>query len=299
MRTADLVATWIALESTPGLGRKKLAALALALMDAGTTAQDLIGSGPERLRTLGLSAKLADAASNSLRMITDDVSMTAVVVPGMDDYPVERLSGSIPPPVLIRYRGNPQLLSNRALAVAGSRDAPPDVLDFVGHLSRAAAAVGLNVVSGLARGVDRTAHTVSLDVGGTTAAVLASGLDEWAASSDRLEAHRGELLVVSEFEDGASWSPHRAMQRNATIASFSEAVLVAAAGTSGGSLSMGRTCLKAGVRVLVPAEFVAASAGLPILVREGAEPIPCSDFRWLDELGRSVSTPGPRAPRLF
>lgn len=299
MTQADLIAAWRSLDTTPGLGRKKLAALALALTEAGLTARDLIGSEPERLRALGLSPKLADAASASIRSISDHDSSNPVVVPGMGDYPMERLKGRIPPPVVIRYQGNARLLNTPAIAVGGSRDTPPRVLDFVGELARAAATAGLNVVSGLARGVDRTAHTSALEAGGTTTAVLASGLDEWASSADSLGPHGDDLLVVSEFEDGAAWSPHRAMQRNETIASLSDVVVVAAAGSSGGSLSMGRTCLKSGMRLVVPAELVETSPGLPLLVDEGAEPIACADFEWLGGLRNSRATPTPAAPTLF
>lgn len=299
MTQADLIAAWRSLETTPGLGRKKLAALAVALDDAGMTAEDIVGAEPERLRSLGLSPKLANAASDSVRSISSDVSSAQVIVPGLGEYPMERLRGPIPPPVVIRYQGNPRLLNTPAIAVGGSRDASPQVLDFVATLSRLAAEAGLNVVSGLARGVDHAAHTAALEVEGTTTAVLASGLDEWTTSANRLEAGGGDLLVVSEFEGDARWSPHRAMQRNETIASLSDAVVVAAAGTSGGSLSMGRTCLKSGIRLLVPAELVAASPGLSILLEEGAEAIAREDFEWLQSLNPPATTEGPVPPTLF
>jgi len=90
------------------------------------------------------------------------------------DYPPLLAQLDAPPP-LIALRGDVNLLRKPTIAIVGSREASASALLFAERLAADLGAAGFTVVSGLARGLDASAHKGSLATG--TGAVLAGGLD--------------------------------------------------------------------------------------------------------------------------
>ncbi len=126
---------------------------------------------------------------------------------GARDYP-PLLARIADPPPLLWVRGAAPLLSLPAVAVVGSRAASPYGLEVAHEFGAGLAETGVIVVSGLARGVDSSAHRGAL-TRGTTAAVFGSGADviypkEHAALAERI-AERG--VIVSELPPGAAAPP--------------------------------------------------------------------------------------------
>jgi DNA processing protein len=117
------------------------------------------------------------------------------------------------PPRVLYLRGAAQadLLARPAVAIVGARACSPYGSHVARMLGRELAAVGLVVVSGLARGVDGEAHRGALEAEGVTVAVLGCGIDRDypAAHADlaRRICERG--LVVSEYEPGVEPAPWR------------------------------------------------------------------------------------------
>jgi DNA processing protein len=187
-----------------------------------------------------------------------------------------------PPPALhLRGGGGPELLSRRAFAIVGARSCSPYGAQVARMLGRELAAVGLVVVSGLARGVDGEAHRGALESGGTTVGVLGCGIDRDypaanAALSRRMEE---ESLVVSEYEPGVEPAPWRFPARNRIIAGLCEAVVVVEARERSGSLITADFALDEGREVFaVPGEITSAlSVGSNALLRLGATPLTSVD----------------------
>src|SRR5262245_13530321 len=90
------------------------------------------------------------------------------------DYPAALRT--IPDPPLALYIRGTWNDSEPAIAVVGSRKATPYGLNVAQFLSKDLAAAGMVIVSGLARGIDASAHNAALQAGGRTVAVLGSGL---------------------------------------------------------------------------------------------------------------------------
>ena len=196
-----------------------------------------------------------------------------------DDRFPPRLRAIFDPPraLYVRGAGELELLGRRAVAVVGARSCSPYGAQVARMVGRELAAVGLVVVSGLARGVDGEAHRGALDAGGLTVAVLGCGIDrDYPASNAQLSRRIEEKgLVVSEYEPGVEPAPWRFPARNRIIAGLSEAVVVVEARERSGALITADFALEEGREVLVvPGEITSSlSSGTNALLKLGAAPL--------------------------
>ena len=132
--------------------------------------------------------------------------------------PAEQRLGDDAPAVLW-YRGDPTILERDGIGLAGSRDLFPENADFARQAGIQAARQGLTLISGNARGADRTAQQGCLESGGSVIAILA----------DRLTDHAPEesCLYLCEDSFDLPFSPIRALSRNRLIHSMGIATLIA------------------------------------------------------------------------
>ena len=149
-------------------------------------------------------------------------------------------------------------------------------------LGRELAAVGLIVVSGLARGVDGEAHRGALEAGGTTVAVLGCGIDrDYPAAHAELGARiRASGLAVSEYAPRVEPAPWRFPARNRIIAGLSAGTIVVEARERSGALITADLALEEDRQVFaVPGEIISAlSAGTNGLIRR-ADVAVATDWR--------------------
>ena len=192
-------------------------------------------------------------------------------------YP--RLLAQIPdPPGVLWLRGDadPDVLDRPALAIVGARACSGYGRAVARALARDAAAAGVVVVSGLARGIDGEAHRGALETG-TTVAVLGCGVDrDYPVAHARLarEIVASGGLVVSEYEPGVEPAPWRFPARNRIIAGLARATVVVEARERSGALITADFALEDGREVLaVPGEITSGlSRGTNALLRLGATP---------------------------
>ena len=197
-------------------------------------------------------------------------------------YPT--LLAQIPdPPASLWVRGDAdvELLASPAVAIVGARACSGYGRSVARMLASKAAAAGVVVVSGLARGVDGEAHRGALGAGGLTVAVLGCGIDrDYPAAHSELArsivATGG--LIVSEYEPGVEPAPWRFPARNRIIAGLARATVVVEARERSGALITADFALEDGREVLVvPGEITSAlSAGANGLLRQGATPVTCA-----------------------
>lgn len=195
-----------------------------------------------------------------------------------------RLARFPSPPPLILATGDLGILDNRTVAVVGTRNATQVGRDFAVSLGRGLSAAGVSVVSGLALGIDASAHRGALqalrsDVDGETCAappvgVIASGLDV-AYPRRNLELHRqveASGALFSETPLGHRPSEWRFPARNRIIARLSDAVVVVESRHKGGSMNTAEHALRLGVALFaVPGHPLApASTGTNQLIFDGA-----------------------------
>jgi len=201
-----------------------------------------------------------------------------------------------PARLYLRGRADAELLSRPAVAVVGARACSPYGAQVARMLGRELAAVGVVVVSGLARGIDGEAHRGALDAGGHTVAVLGCGIDRDypAAHASLAGAIAERSLLVSEYEPGVEPAPWRFPARNRIIAGLCAATIVVEARERSGALITADFALDEGREVLaVPGEITSAlAAGTNALLRLGATPL-TSTGDVLEALG--LETPEPTA----
>lgn len=189
-------------------------------------------------------------------------------------YPPPLRQLKAPPPVLYA-RGDYQARDQLALAVVGTRRATAYGRRVAETLTRALAAGGLTVISGLALGIDTIAHQSALAAGGRTVAVLGSGLLCVYPPRNRALAERisccGALL--SEFPLFTSPAPWTFPRRNRVISGLSRGVLVVEAPLKSGALITAKTALDQGRDVFaVPGAITHPNAqGCHSLIKNGAK----------------------------
>ena len=161
----------------------------------------------------------------------------------LDDLEFPQLLAEISnPPDCLWTRGDRSLLARPAIAIVGARSASREGVEIAYEIAGDLARAGIVVVSGLARGIDSAAHTGALDAGGTTIAVLGTGIDrvypaENKALHERIAA-RG--LLVTEFRPGSPAELFHFPQRNRIISGLSKGVVVVEARERSGSLITAR-----------------------------------------------------------
>ena len=184
-----------------------------------------------------------------------------------------------------------------AVAVVGSRRATLAGLDIARCLGRDLADAGIQVVSGMARGIDGAAHRGCLEAGGSTVAVLGCGIDVcYPAEHERLRAEIVESgCVISEEPRAMEPFKHNFPKRNRLIAALASAVVVVEGTARSGALSTARWAADMGREILaVPGSIRAGqSEGTNLLIRDGVRPLLS-----IQDLFEAVSElqPGPAAP---
>jgi len=188
-------------------------------------------------------------------------------------------------------------------AVVGSRRPSPYGEAVAEQLASDLAAAGVIVISGLALGIDAAAHRGALGAGGTTVAVMGTGVDivypaAHGALAEQILAGGGAL--VSQFPDGTLPRRHNFPARNLTMAALADAVVVVEAAEGSGALITAAAALELGKDVLaVPGSvFSPLSVGAHGLIRDGAALVQnARDVLAALDVGREVLDDPLRAPR--
>lgn len=208
------------------------------------------------------------------KILAEDIK---VVVISDNDYPFFLSKIYSPPPVLY-YRGNLNINWYNSLSVVGSRKFSYYGEKIAQNLLPNLLKSGLNIISGLAIGIDSLAHQVSLNNNGQTIAVLGAGLDYesiYPRSNRKLfqDIIDNNGLVLSEFPLGTKPLAFNFPQRNRVIAGLSRATLVIEAGECSGSLITAKYALDEGREVLaVPGSIYDDNfKGNNRLIKSGAE----------------------------
>lgn len=190
-------------------------------------------------------------------------------------YP-ESLKEIYNPPIGLYLKGDASLLKAKpAIAIIGSRNASVSAMQYAKKFSQTISSMGLSIISGLAEGVDGSAHWGAIDEPGKTVAVLGTGIDICYPNFNEklyLKVARQGLLV-SEFNLGEKPLAFHFPLRNRIISGLANGVLVVEAGQKSGSMITVNYALDQGKNIyVIPGEINNPRwSGGNMLLKEGAK----------------------------
>ncbi|MGT2935977.1 DNA-processing protein DprA [Streptococcus castoreus] len=177
------------------------------------------------------------------------------------------------PPVLLFFQGNLSLLEKPKLAVVGARKSSDIGVKSVAKILKELQNHFV-IVSGLARGIDTSAHLACLKNGGQTIAVIGTGLDRfYPKENQNLQTFLGKNhLVLTEYGPGEEALSYHFPERNRIIAGLSRGIIVAEAKQRSGSLITCQFGMDEGRDIFaIPGTILDGNAeGCLKLIKEGA-----------------------------
>jgi len=227
---------------------------------------ELAGRGGRRRPVRICPRQVAEAELQAAAKASANIIFT--IEPG---YPALLAHVEVPPPLLY-VRGRIELLNRPAVAIVGSRDASAAGQKMARDLAHGLGAAGYVVVSGLARGVDASAHRAALETG--TIAVLAGGIDNiYPPEHAELHAAIGSSgCLVTEQPTGFEPRAQDFPRRNRIISGLSQGTVVVEAAKRSGTLITARFAGEQGREVFaVPGHPLDPRAeGTNRLLKDGA-----------------------------
>jgi DNA processing protein len=275
---SDQYLGWLALALTPGLGARMAGKLLCefgspdAIFAASLTAlegQHLPAAVAQAIHT---RQPLSDAAKELALVQAAGVRLLTWDEP---QYPV-RLREIYDPPPLLYVRGNVELLARHSISIVGARRPTPYGNQMAERLGRDLAERGLVVMSGLARGIDSSAHKGALSsTRGATIGVLGCGIDVvYPKENKKLFVDMEQRgAIITEFPMGTFPAPQNFPIRNRIIAGMGLGVVVVEGAQYSGSLITARLAMEFGREVYgVPGNATQPSSfGPNQLIKQGAK----------------------------
>lgn len=181
------------------------------------------------------------------------------------------------PPARLYCRGNLSLLNTECFAVVGSRAITAYGKEVVRHIIPSLAR-HFTIVSGMAIGIDGSAHRATLDCAGQTIAVLGSGIDDksiYPSINHRLgqDILKSGGLIISEYKPGTKARDYMFPERNRIVSGLSKGVLIIEADEKSGSLITAKSAGEQNRDVFaVPGSIFSTKSGGPHkLIGQGAK----------------------------
>ncbi len=243
------------------------------LIDNFGTAQKAIEALPTLARRGGRLKNIAvyDAGNAIAEMESLEKIGGRMIFAAEELYPLALAAIDDAPPVL-SVVGNPKLLNLPSVGIVGARNASLNGRKFAEKISRELGEAGQIVVSGLARGIDASAHTGALPFG--TIACVAGGIDVIypPENANLYEQIKFEGCIVAESPLGMEPMAKHFPKRNRIISGLSSGVVIVEATLKSGSLITARMAAEQGRDVYaIPGHpFDPRASGPNKLIQDGA-----------------------------
>lgn len=193
-----------------------------------------------------------------------------------EEYP-EQLKQCYRPPIGLFMRGKKLQAEKKKVAIVGARMCTPYGKSMARQIGKELALHGVEVVSGMARGIDGYAHQGALSGGGVTYAILAGGVDVIYPPEHRdlYDAILQTGGVISEYKPQTIPSKGMFPLRNRIISGMCDAVILVEAREKSGSLITADLALEQGRDIyVVPGRITdPLSRGCNQYIQQGAQVI--------------------------
>lgn len=197
------------------------------------------------------------------------------IVPFCDEMYPQKLNFIQNKPIVLFMKGNTQNINNESVAIVGSRMASLYGKKNAYYFSHELAKRNVNIVSGLAKGIDSYSHIGALKAKGKTIAVIGCGIDKiYPKENEKLyhEILKNDGLIISEYIVGTKPEKINFPRRNRIISGISNAVIVVEASEKSGSLITANYAINQGKEVwAIPGNINQSnSVGTNELIKDGA-----------------------------
>lgn len=190
------------------------------------------------------------------------------------DYP-EKLKEIHSAPYMLYVKGTLPDKNQKTVAIVGARNCSNYGICMAREYAEVLAKEGVQIVSGMARGIDSVSQRCALEAGGKSFGVLGCGVDRCYPSEQKMLYQ--DLIrcggVLSELPLGTEPLKQNFPARNRIISGMADAVLVIEAKEKSGSLITADMALEQGRDVYAlpgPANSV-LSRGCNMLIKQGAD----------------------------
>ncbi len=236
---------WIALERVSGVGPAHMKEIYGIISDAGISLSDIFELTEDEIKNeFNFSVKTLSSIKTAVEMLPSvneeyqkivdaGINVTPFYSAGYPERLHDILGNSIPP--ILYSMGNLKILKNKGAAILGDTNISSRG-EFISYMAaKDLADHDITVISGFAKGADITAHRSALEYGGSTIAVLPSGILKLNIP-DMIKAVYDEerFLAVSCFYPETAADKFNAFNRNKIICALSHAVFIVEAPESGG-----------------------------------------------------------------
>lgn len=287
----------IAILSAPGVGNRR----AIELVSLFETPDAVIGAPAREIaQALSVNIQIGKSIVQSCRnlevaekILDNTDKFGAEFVSFWDERYPERLKKIHDPPAALYISGEDSPLYDYSVAIVGTRGATDHAKSMAFRIGRDIAATGVTVVSGLALGIDTSAHEGALQAGGRTVAVFGCGIDVVYPPSNAklIERIRHQGAIMSEYPPGKQPNPGFFPSRNRIISGLSLGVLVVEAGRKSGALITARLALEQGRELFALPGLAGAhrTVGVNNLLRDGSAHLVESGAEILDHLRSQIA----------
>ena len=270
---------WIWLSLLKGLGSKRKH----KLLDIYKRPEKIYNlSKKELLKIPGIGEKLVENLLNEeTKSILDKhieyMNRNSIDIISIKDkeYP-DILRRIYDPPISLYIKGNKSILNNKSIAIVGCREVSDYGKKAAKYFSYNLAKQNINIVSGLAKGVDSYAHIGTLSTDGKTIAVVGNGLDTVYPAENLYLANKiieNGGAIISEYPLGTKPEKMNFPARNRIISGMSKGIIVIEAKEKSGTLLTVDFALEQGRDVyVVPGNINSInSVGTNELIKQGAK----------------------------
>ncbi|MBI4548968.1 MAG: DNA-protecting protein DprA [Ignavibacteriae bacterium] len=286
----------LVLSQVPGVGTTRLRALMTHFKSPAAVFE---ASARELIKVPGIEEKTARSIlhfKDGVRFANEQLKrlqkMGGAIITFWDNAYPENLKRIYDPPPYLYTFGSFADSDKYSIAIVGTRTPSNYGKLLAEKFTAELGALGLTIVSGLARGIDTIAHSSALRKGARTTAVIGSGIDVIYPPENKTLAetikHNG--VIVSEFEMGAKPDAEHFPQRNRIISGLSLGTLVIETDVDGGAMLTARWALDQNREVFaIPGPLTEKrSAGCNLLIKRGEAKLVQSVDDILEELSTKL-----------
>lgn len=192
------------------------------------------GIGDKRAREI-LDQSILDRAEEELQFVRkNNIDLLFY----LDEKYPKRLKHCFDDPVLLYHKGNTELNNSKVISIVGTRNATDYGKQITQEIVTALAPFNPLIVSGLAYGIDISAHKTAIDLGIQTVGVLGHGLDRIYPAHHKNTAAKmlAQGGLLTEFISNSRADKENFPKRNRIVAGMADATIVVETKMKGGSM---------------------------------------------------------------